>query len=391
MAPGSLGYIRAIAVLLSLFSLTAVWFGYTWGKRAGGSAAAMIAAGACAGWYELVYFAPKAFTEVMATNFLLPGLYLATYGDALPERKRFFWAGLLLGFAVSLRFQLAPAIGFAVLDVCHKNWRTRGPVALAGLLLPVVAFGLVDAITWSYPFQSFFLNVWVNLVEKRNTLYGTTPWYGYLLLFPRSFGPLLLLTVLGVRRSPFLGWITLIHLISHSFIPHKELRYMYPITPIVITLAALGFVEVGLALNRWRRSTLTAQAIAAAGLVLFLSTSALLAWRFPGWRQSSGGLIAMDRLSLDPSLCGVGVSPHLLLQTGGYAHLHQNVPIILIASNIPLEDQAPSFNALLTYNRKIGFSSAGCWNGVCLYRRAGSCVVSSQAQDVNNALRESGQ
>jgi phosphatidylinositol glycan class B len=147
-------------------------FGYVWGKRAGGSAA-IVAAGACAGWYELVYFAPKAFTEVMATNFLLPGLYLATYGDVLPEGKRFFWAGLFLGLRCHCAFNWCPR-----LDLHHRNWRTRGPVALGGLLLPVVAFGLVDAITWSYPFQSFFLNVWVNIVEKRNMLYGADPWYG---------------------------------------------------------------------------------------------------------------------------------------------------------------------------------------------------------------------
>ena len=66
MAPGSAGYLRAIAILLSLLSLTTVWFGYVWAKRAGGNAAAMIAAGACAIWYELVYFAPKTLNDVVA-------------------------------------------------------------------------------------------------------------------------------------------------------------------------------------------------------------------------------------------------------------------------------------------------------------------------------------
>ena len=36
MGPGSIGYIRAITIVLSLLSLTTVWFGYAWGKRAGG-------------------------------------------------------------------------------------------------------------------------------------------------------------------------------------------------------------------------------------------------------------------------------------------------------------------------------------------------------------------
>jgi len=394
MGPGSLGYLRAIAILLSLLSLTTVWFGYAWGKRASGNVAAMIAAGACATWYELVYFAPKAFTEVMATNLLLPGLYVGIYGDKLPEKKRLFVAGLFLGLAVSLRIQLAPAVGFAVLYFCHSNWKGSGSAAFGGLLLPVVAFGLVDAITWSYPFQSLFLNVWVNVVENRNALYGTAPSYWYLVLFTRSFGPLLLLALVGVRRSPFLGWVVLIHLASHSVIPHKDLRYMYPVMPIVITLAALGFVEIASALNTRRKSTLSTRAIVVAGLIFFILTSGFLAWRFPRWRRSSGGLIAMDRLSQDSSLCGVGLPSSLLLHTGGYTHLHHKVPIVLINPNVALEEQVPGFNALLAFGRftddKFGFEPIGCWNGICLYRRAGSCSASSQYNEVNKMLQESG-
>ena len=151
MAPGSAGYLRAIAILLSLLSLTTVWFGYAWAKRAGGNAAAMIAAGACATWYELVYFAPKALNDVVAANLLLPGLYLGMYGERLPEKKRLFLAGLFCGLAVSLRMYLAPAVLFAVLYFCHANWRRRTLPMFLGLLLPIVSFGLVDAVTWSYP------------------------------------------------------------------------------------------------------------------------------------------------------------------------------------------------------------------------------------------------
>jgi GPI mannosyltransferase 3 len=316
------------------------------------------------------------------------------YGEGLPEKKRLFFAGLFCGLAVSLRIQLAPAVAFAVFCFCRGGWRRKGPALLAGLLLPVAAFGLLDAITWSYPFQSFLLYLWVNLVEGRSLMFGTLPWYWYLLLLARSFGPLLLLALVGVRRSPFLGWVTFIVVSSHSLLAHKEPRFMYPVMPIVITLAALGFVELAAAWNTWRKPTLSTRAIVIAGLMFFALTSGFLAWRFPRWRQSSGGLIAMDRLSQDSSLCGVGLPPLLWLRTGGYAHLHQNVPIILIDPNIALEEQAPSFNALLTLRRftdqKIGFKSAGCWNGVCLYRRAGSCIVSSQDNEVNKMLRESG-
>jgi hypothetical protein len=394
MGPGSLGYLRTIAILLSLLSLTTVWFGYAWGKRSSGNAAAMIAAGACATWYELVYFAPKAFSEVMATNFLLPGLYLGMYGDELPEKRRLFLAGLFLGLAVSLRIQLACVVAFAVLYFCHSNWRRSGPAMLAGLLLPVVAFGLVDAITWSYPFQSFLRYFWVNVVEKKNVLYGTEPWYWYSLLLPIHFLPLFLLALVGVRRSPFLGWVALIMLASHSLIPHKELRFMYPVMPIVITLAALGFVEFAQDFNGWGKASLSSRAIMVAGLIFCILTSALFAWRSPRWTHFSGSLIAMDRLSQDASVCGVGLYKISWIYSGGYSHLHHNVPLVVVRQDAELEDQTPSFNALVTdgtfTDQKMGFKFAGCWNGVCLYRRSGSCIVSSKFNEINKILRDTG-
>jgi GPI mannosyltransferase 3 len=401
MGLGSLGYLRAISIVLSLLSLTTIWFGYAWAKRAGGYAAATIAAGACATWYELVYFAPKALNDVVAANLLLPGLYLGMYGEALPEKKRLFFAGLFCGLAVSLRMYLAPAILFAVLYFCHTNWKRRTLPTSLGLLLPIVSFGLVDGVTWSYPFQSFLGFFWVVVIKgqsfaNRGVGYSFVPdpWYWYLWVLAIHFLPLFLLALVGVRRSPFLGWLAFIIVASLSVFPHKEYRYMYPVMPIVITLAALGFVEFAEDFNKWAKTPLSSRAIVIAGLMFCILTSALLAWRSPRWTHFSGGLIAMDRLSRDSSVCGVGLYKLSWLYSGGYAHLHQNVPIILVLRDAELQEQTPGFNALVTdetvIDQKIGFKSAGCWNGICLYRRDGSCIASSQYNEVNKVLREKG-
>ena len=401
MGPGSAGYLRAIAIVLSLLSLTTVWFGYAWAKRAGGYAAAMIAAGACATWYELVYFAPKALNDVVAANLLLPGLYLGMYSEALPEKKRLFLAGLFCGLAVSLRMYLAPAVLFAVLYFCHTNWKRRTLPTFLGLLLPIVSFGLVDAITWSYPFQSFLGFFWVVVVKGQSFFsrgigysFVPDPWYWYLWVLAIHFLPLFALALLGIRRSPFLGWLALTIVATLSVLPHKEYRYMYPVMPIVITLAALGLVEFAEDFNRWAKIPLSPRAIMVAGLTFCILTSGLLAWRYPRWTHFSGSLIAMDRLSRDSSVCGVGLYKLSWLYSGGYSHLHRNVPIVLVLRDDELEDQAPGFNALVTdgtfADQKMGFKSAGCWKGVCLYRRAGSCIVSSKYNEVNKVLREVG-
>lgn len=394
MGPGSFGYLGAIRFLLSLLSLTTVWFGYAWSKRASGQAAAIIAAGACATWYELVYFAPKAFTEVVAGNLLLPGLYLGVYGEGLPEKKRLFLAGLFCGLALALRNQLAPTVLFAGLYFCHTSWRSRIPPVSMGILLPVIAFGLVDAVTWSYPFQSFFRYFWVVIIQGRSLIFGTEPWYWYFWVLLIHFLPMFLLALVGVRRSPFLGWVAFIIIASHSLLAHKEYRFIYPVMPIVVTLAALGFVELAEDFRAWGKPTLSPRTIVVAGLVVCVCTSGVLAWYSPLWTKHSGGLIAFDGLSIDSSVCGVGLYQVGWIYTGGYSHLHRNVPIVIARQDSELEKQVPSFNALLTRGTFSDptqrFSLEGCWKDVCLYRRAGPCTMTPQYNEVNKLLRETG-
>ena len=102
----------------------------------------------------------------------------------------------------------------------------------------------------------------------------------------------------------------------------------------------------------------------------------------------------MNTLSQDSSVCGVGLYKLSWIYSGGYSHLHRNVPIVLVLRDAELEEQAPSFNALVAgesfSDQKLGFTSAGCWNGVCLYKREGSCVVSQRTSEINKVLRDTG-
>jgi GPI mannosyltransferase 3 len=392
MGPGSSGYLWGIDIVLSLISLTTVWFGFAWARRASGIEAAMIAAGACAIWYELVIFAPRTLNEVLAAHILLPGLYLGAYSDGPREKRKLFVAGILCGLAMSLRIQLAPAAVCALLYFCRSNWRAKMPAVLAGALLPVAAFGLVDAITWSYPFQSFFRYFWVDTAGGRSAFYGTQPWYWYLSrLLARLGGPLLVLAALGVRRSPFLGWIALAVLLPHSVILHKEDRYIYPLMPLLITLAALGCMEIARKLDGFWKSAISPKAVVVTALVFFALCSAFLAPRFNYWERHSGGMIASDQLSDDWSVCGLGLYGVAWYSIGGYTHLHRDVPMVLIPRGAGFEPS--SFNVLITSRGPAdlpgGFELKECWHGVCVYRRIGSCT-NPQRNEVNAELRRTG-
>jgi len=403
MGVGSAGYQTGIVIVLSLISLTTIWFGFAWGKRAAGMEAAILAAGACAIWYELVYFAPKALSEVVATDALLPGLYLGMYGERFQEKTRMFLAGIFLGLAVSLRIQLAPAVAVAALYFCYANRRKRILPLAAGLLLPVVGFGLVDAVTWSHPFQSFLVYFRMHAHELSAPTLSSAdaaqqrarfePWYGYPRMLFANLGPLILLIILGIRRSPLLGWVALIHLVFHSFFHFGAARYLYPLTPLLITLAALGFMELRPALNARRKSPLSPRTIVAGGFACFALSSCILVPQLD-WSRWSGNLLAFDDLSRDSTLCGVGIYRIPWWTLGDYAHLHQNVPIILLGEVHEVEEQWSSFNAVLVpgtlADSSHTFTLAGCWDDICVYRRPGPCAPPRANSEINTVLRLNG-
>jgi hypothetical protein len=361
--------------------------------------AGIIAAGACSIFFGLVYFAPKTLTEVVATDFLLPGLYLGVYGDESSERKRLFLAGILCGIAASLRIQLIPAVAFAAIWFCRPRWRRRAPAVLAGLSLPILAFGLVDWMTWSYPWQSLFRYFQSDIIEGRNAEYSTQPWYWYLLVLLNLLGFVIVFLRKGARRSPLLAWVALIILCSHSLFAHKEARYIYPVLPLAIVMASMGFVEAVAPLRaRWKLPEFS-KGVIAAGLVFFVLSSAFVASRLPDWLEPLPAQAALDRLSRDSTLCGVGFyGPDFYginwPKTGGYGRLHRNVPMVLAPDGASLAREAPAFNALIapsaTFPVPAGFNQSGCWNGMCLYQRAGACKAPEPEDTLEGFLLRTG-
>ena len=391
MGPGSKGYERGMVMVLSLMSLTTIWFSFAWAKRTAGIEAAVIAAGASACWYELIFFAPKTLSEPVATNALLPGLYLGMYGEKLGEKRHMLLAGAFCGLAMALRIQLAPAVGFALLYFCYPNWRKRIIPLAAGVLLPLLAFGLVDGLVWGQPFHSYISYIRADLQGGRG--YGVQPWFWYLEMLCVHLGPLVFLVLMGLRRSPFLGWVALIILLTHNCFAHKEVRFLYPMMPLAITLAALGIMEVLPALNARRNTPLSSRAVVLIGLAFCAGSSCLLIRQFD-WSRNSGALAAFDRLSQDPSLCGLGLYKVGWYDTGGYAHLDRNVPMLLFGQASELAEQAQSVNAIITYgdlpDKLDGFEPAGCSGGVCLYLRQGPCAPPRPDDEINRVLRLTG-
>jgi hypothetical protein len=394
LGSASAGYLLGTAMVLSLISLTAVSFGYAWAKRASGTTAAVIAALACSFYFGLVYFAPKALNEVVAAHVMLPGLYLGVYGQKLGERKRLFLAGLFCGLAACLRMQLLPALAFAMVYFCYPRWRERVPAVAAGASVPVLLFGAVDWITWSYPWQSFFRYYAAN-VRGMGKLFPAQPWYWYILVLLVLIGPAVLLLFHGARRSPFLAIFCAIVVISHSAIAHKEVRFIYPILAPAIVLAAIGAVDLLNEIKRGVRFLDNPKRVVAISVAFFFVSSALLAAQCRNWYKTRWGDGAFDRLSHDAGLCGVGIYDRMWWESGGYTHLHRDVPVIPMESAAELSKDAPAFSALIASRNSpgipSGFTQSECWSGVCLLERSGTCTAPQPDEEINAYLIRIGQ
>lgn len=418
---GSSAYLVPIKIAFSIFALVPVLFAYKFTRPAKRELAPFFAAVLCAVWYELIFFAPRPFTEVVSCNFLLLGVLLTAREQSNSatilsrdgrfyswlSRNEFLAGGVLCGIAMALRVQQLPAVGVLAIYCCRAEWKHRWLPFAAGTAIPLVAFGTVDAFTWTYPFQSTVLIFWINIVRHKAAAFGIEPWYYYVQMLWRHMWPIVLLAIVGVRRSPLLALLAAAVIVPHSMIAHKEFRYIYTAIPILLTLAALGIGEI--ADTRFAKFITHGhkRLMTAALLTACVASSALLMRRID-WTTDAANLKAYSLLSTRRDVCGVGLWGIAWQHTGGYAYLHRNVPIFVgddsddgqpeEVTNTPSDWMTFQFVSAganyMVANEELPegstYRAERCWGETCLYKREGTCKTVS-GYDVNKLLEWNGE
>lgn len=420
LGAGSSGYLAGAQAWLCLLSLGVPYASYRLARGAG-LHAAIVATLATSLWFELVYFAPKALAEVVATYALAPALALldeegaeGSGDDEGALRRRLLLSGMLLGLATALRPHLAPAVLVASLVALRARWRLARGFAIA-LALPLLAAGALDFATWGAPFHSYAHNVRANVIAGKAATYGTAPPYAYASLLWGSWSfatPMVLaLAALGARRAKATASAAVTVLVVHAAIAHKEWRFVVPAIALTVVLASIGLLDASVWLARRPGARrLGSTWVAALGLAGWLAVSAERADTFDlarvslprglsgeptaAFRHLRGSLLAFAALSSDDRICGVGLENRRWNLTGGYTWLHRNVPIFEIRSNEAFAQRAPSFNALVV--RVHGPAAVGsyvreaCWDEACVYVRPGGCAPAPD-YDINERLRAVGE
>lgn len=384
-------YMPAIGMVFAALGATSALCAYLWGRRFYGSWGGIIAGMFTACWIDTVYFAARPLSEVVAAHLLIVGLYLAAPGYAVQGRARLILAGVVLGFAALLRIQIAPAVALFVL----WNWHDaaaparRLPLLIAGGLVAAALFGAVDTVTWGWPGESLWRNVLINLWYGVSAHWGVEPWHYYLVAVLIYWGAatavLLVLARLGALRLPALAVLALVIFVSHSMIPHKEVRFIYPAILLTVISAGLGLAQVvdwiadGFALRGMtERSALRAAAVPVLALAV-LTPAALAASPIyqAEWTREADVVRADRVIAAMRNVCGIELYGLHWTASGGYSLMHQNAPLYWQDDAAWFAAHRDAFNTVMATHplpANSGFTTVRCIHDVCVAQRPGPCA-----------------
>ena len=410
--PNPDAYILVLRALCVCASLSVPYAGFRLGERCGGVGAGVAAGLLCALSPQGLYFAPVVMSEPLAADAALLAIVVGEGGVRTP--RRLLLAGALFGLACALRYQYAPILAIVVLWQYIRNVRAFGWVVLGGAAVVAPALGLLDAATWGAPFQSVWLNFLRNGPQGVSQAMGVQGWPFYLQYFAASWGavaPVLLVCLYyGARRSPVIAILVVGTIGLHSFVPHKELRFIYLAMVAIPMLIGFG---LGAILERFPPRWSGWASRVGLSLLLALAIGWSTEARTSGpsqWHRDRSLLKATEAARNIPDTCGLAIRSVRVNRTGGYTYWHRNVPIFFetwdLAQQIPESDlrlridntllgqpvpQYPAaelaahwgkFNVLIGMpdDGLPGFTQQACFGvdrpddrRICVFTRAGGC------------------
>ncbi len=385
-------YLPLIAGLLSALGSATTFCTFLWARRFFGIAGGIAAALVSASWIDNMFFGGRSLTEVVAADFFVIAIYLAEPGFRVTSRRRLFLAGMFAGAALVFRIHLVPVI--ALLWIWRGlDWRRLVFLSLGALLL-VALDGVFDAFTWHYPFEPTLLNIRFNLLQHGSNYFGTKPWWEYFYWMGANWGGtiaiFLPLVLLGGRRVPFVLVSAFAIVFVHSFIGHKEYRFIYPALLLFSIAAGLGAVDAARLITHGWRDRMNAPARPAIAVALAASWAVLVLLNYIGrdyekhWDRAHTSTQAALYVSRMSGVCGIGLNRVGNYETGGYTYFHKRVPLYWQnAESWKLLEKAQAFNVMLYDSEDASprailpktspYRALACFKSICVLRRPGGC------------------
>ncbi len=326
---------------------------------------------------------------------------VAVIGIAYLLARRRPWdatmAGALSGLIVFLRFTNGFfAVGFFVILLMTRRWRDLRGFALAAVAVSLLG-GLLDHVAWGRPFHSlvsyfnhnFNSNAYSPAVFESG---GRWQDLSYLDLLWWSSGlslvPIAIGLVAGWRRGRSLLLLGICYLALLEIVRHKELRFILPVLPLFIAVAAARLGSLWDQIpseGRWKRVRSPAAIALSLALTAYCANQIArvsffdlgYSWgRVSPWQTDDVNRL-LARAHEDPELCGLvflGGPP--LSMNGGFSYLHRDVFVSMPVESID-PTLEPAANAIITHVTSVvpsSYREVARWRRYVLLRRAGGCA-----------------
>jgi len=380
-------YIAAARFTLACFSLISIACLYRYARTIS-RVHAVIAASVLGVWCEAIFFSVRPMTEGLAANALVCAIALGLTGTKSGSKSDIVLSAFFATLAVMFRFHIGPGVAVLALWVCRADIR-RWLLYISGALPPLALFGAVDWLTWGAPFSSFIKYFQINIVEGKASHFGTKPftWYFSEIYSHWSFCLPVFLFLIAFKLKDKLPWLLTgcVIVLSHSAIAHKEYRFIFPGLLCVLIAAALGSADLIRSIASGRAKA----RLAAFTIVLWSTASVGLAYTpayFKMWERSRELIEASYFLHEQTDMCGLFLYDTGWWDSGGYSHLHRNVPIYDNAeTEFDYDDGAPLANYALAAESAAGdledYQIIKCFerkpgHALCVFKRPGVCAKS---------------
>ena len=200
-------------------------------------------------------------------------------------------------FRCDLLVLIAP-VGLSLLFQGRVNFFKAAAFTAFAALVGACLSVMVDSILWKRWLWPEFEVLWFNTAENKSSEWGTEPflWYFYSALPRALLGsfPLALLSLLLEPRARIQVTAALVFVLLYSFLPHKELRFIFPALPLLNAAAAASAARV-LRWKRWRGlQTLALVGLCAASFLAMLVMSSASFVNYPGG-VAMAGLHSVER------------------------------------------------------------------------------------------------
>lgn len=240
-----------IRLLLGLFSLLTVYFGYKIARHYGSDKMAKQTGLLLAVFWFMPFFGVRNLVEVIAIPILLGSTWLILKTNYLQEKNKsflvaFFMAGLLAGLSLSVRYQAGVYVaGMGLVFLIQKRFLSTLLFGLGTLISFAVLQGVPDYLIWAKPFSVLEGYIQYNLANKG--AYGNQDnVLMYFQLIPGLLIPPIGLFLffgffLKVKNHLLVFLPSLLFLVFHTWFPNRQERFILTIVPMVVLLGVIGW------------------------------------------------------------------------------------------------------------------------------------------------------